>query len=235
MKMMVYFVGAGPGNPKLITVRGRELLEEADLVVYTGSLVHPKILEYIKKGEEINSYGLKLEEIINIMVNGVRSGKMVVRLHSGDLSLYSAMYEQIVALKEHGIDVEVIPGVSSLFASAAALKTELTLSGETLIITRPAGRTLEKDQIKELSRHNATLVIFLGIHKIREVIEAVELPKDTPAAVVYRASWEGERVIRGTVEDIAEKVEDAGIERSAIIIIGECLNPKEFRGSFLYG
>jgi precorrin-4/cobalt-precorrin-4 C11-methyltransferase len=231
---MVYFVGAGPGDPKLITVRGKELLEEADLVVYTGSLVHPKILEY-SNGEKINSHGLKLEEIITIMVNGVRSGKMVVRLHSGDLSLYSAMFEQIVALKEHGIDVEVIPGVSSLFASAAALKTELTLSGETLIITRPAGKTLKKDQIKELSRHNATLVIFLGIHKIREVIEAVELPKDTPTAVVYRASWEEERVIRGTVEDIAEKVEEAGIERSAIIIIGNCLNPKEFRRSFLYG
>jgi len=232
--MKIHFVGAGPGDKGLITLKGKELLEEADLVVYTGSLINPDVLEY-SNGEKVNSFGMKLEEIIDLMVGAVMEGKKVVRLHSGDPSLYSAMYEQMLALKERGIDIEVVPGVSSLFASAAALKAELTLAGETVIITRPAGKTLEKDQIRELSRHRATLAIFLGVHRLREIVEAVEYPKDTPAAVVYKASWKDETVIKGTLEDIEEKVRAAGIERTAIIIIGDALSPKEYRRSHLYG
>ena len=148
---IVYFVGAGPGNPKYITVKGRELLESADLVMYTGSLVNPEILNCIY-GEKINSHGMKLQDIVDTLAESAQAGKTVVRLHSGDPSLYGAIIEQIALLKKRGIDIEIIPGVTSLFASAAALRTQLTLKGvsETLIITRPAGVTLRRDSIRDL-------------------------------------------------------------------------------------
>ncbi len=236
MPEKVYFVGAGPGDPKLITLRGKELLESADLVIYTGSLVDPAIAAY-SRGEVINSYGLSLDELTDLMVDAVYSGKHVVRLHTGDPSLYGAICEQIAALKSHDIGVEIIPGVSSIFAASAALKTQLTLSGvtETLIITRPAGETLESDSIRELSKHGATMAIFLGTSKIGEIMEKVSYPKETPVAVVYRASWQDEQIIRGTVADIAEKVRAAGIERSAMILIGDVVHPKSFGRSHLYG
>jgi precorrin-4/cobalt-precorrin-4 C11-methyltransferase len=236
IKNVVYFVGAGPGNPKYITVKGREILESADLVMYTGSLVNTDVLNSIQ-GETLDSHGMKLEDIVDVLAMNVEAGKIVVRLHSGDPSLYGAIIEQIDGLKKRGIDIEIIPGVTSLFASAAALKTQLTLNGitETLIITRPAGETLEKDSIKELSRHNATMAIYLGTHKLREIVGEVAYPPDTPAAVVYHASWEDELIIKGTVGDIAEKVEALGIDRSAIIIIGNVLTPENFKRSHLYG
>lgn len=235
-KMIVYFVGAGPGNPKYITVKGRELLESAGLVMYTGSLVNPDVLNYVT-GEKIDSYGMKLEDIVELLVKNVEAGEMVVRLHSGDPSLYGAIIEQIDALEKRGINVEIIPGVTSLFASAAALKSQLTLNGitETLIITRPAGVTLEKDSLRELSRHNATMALYLGTHKIREITNEVAYPEETPVAVVYHASWEDEKVIRGTVGDIADKVEALGIDKSAMIIIGNVLSPSNYKRSHLYG
>jgi precorrin-4/cobalt-precorrin-4 C11-methyltransferase len=232
----VYFVGAGPGDPKLITLRGKELLEKADLVIYTGSLVDRKIAAN-SRGEIINSHGLTLDRLTDLMVGAIRDRKTVVRLHTGDPSLYGAICEQIAALKSHNIDVEIIPGVSSVFAASAALQTQLTLSGitETLIITRPAGETLEADSIRELSKHGATMAIFLGVNKIAKIMDEVEYPPETPVAVVYRASWQDEQIIRGTVADIAEKVEAAGIERSAMILIGDAVHPKSFRRSHLYG
>ncbi len=235
-KRVVYFVGAGPGNPKYITVKGRELLESCDLVVYTGSLVNPAILNYAR-GEKIDSHGMKLEDIVNVLAKNVDEGKTVVRLHSGDPSLYGAMIEQFDGLRKRGIDVEIIPGVTSLFASAAALKTQLTINGitETLIITRPAGTTLPKDSLKELSWHNATMAIYLGTDKLREIMNKVTYPKEMPAAVVYHASWEDEKVILGTVGDIADKVESECIERSAMIIIGNVLSPENYKRSHLYG
>ena len=236
MATTVYFVGAGPGDPKLITLRGKELLEEADLVLYTGSLVDPAILAF-SEGKAINSYGHNLDELTEIMVTAVHDGKKVVRLHTGDPSLYGAICEQIAQLKDHEIDVEIIPGVSSVFAASAALKTQLTLSGitETLIVTRPAGETLESDSIRELSKHGATMAIFLGTGKIREIMKDVLYPPDTPVAVVYRASWKDETIIHGTVADIAEKVKSTGIERSAMILIGDVVRPTSFRRSHLYG
>ncbi len=235
-KKVVYFVGAGPGNPKYITVKGRELLESADVVIYAGSLVNPDVLNYAH-GEKLDSYGMKLEEIIDVLAEGVEAGKTVVRLHSGDPSLYGAIIEQIDGLKKRGIDIEIIPGVTSLFASAASLKTQLTINGitETLIITRPAGTTLEKDSLHELSRHNATMAIYLGTDKIRKIMNEVAYPKETPAAVVYHASWEDEKVIIGTVGDITDKVEASGIDKSAMIIIGNVLAPGNFKRSHLYG
>lgn len=233
---MITFVGAGPGNPKLITVLGRECLEEADLVVYAGSLVNPVVLDY-SSGEKIDSYGMTLNEITKVMADALKAGKKVVRLHSGDPSLYGSVIEQMEELKKYDIDVERIPGVSSVFATAAALNTQLTLNGvsDSLIITRPAGKTLDEDKIKELSRHNETMAIFLGTQKIEQIMEKVEYPKDTPVAVVFHASWDDQQVIKGTVENIASKVKEAGIRRSAMIIIGGVVDPVNYRRSHLYG
>ena len=236
MDNKVYFVGAGPGNPKLITVMGRELLENADLVVYAGSLVNPVVLDY-SNGEKIDSYGLTLDAITSLIAENFKAGKKVVRLHSGDPSLYGAIVEQMEELEKQGIGVGLVPGVSSIFASAAALRTQLTLNGisDTLIITRPAGETLENDLIKELSKHNTTMAVFLGTQKIEDIMERVEYSPDTPVAVVFHASWDDQQIIRGTVSDIAQKVMDAGIKRSAMIIIGGVVDPINYRRSHLYG
>ncbi len=165
--MKVHFVGAGPGDPDLITVRGARLLAEADLVVYAGSLVNPALLEGLS-AELVDSNKINLEEINDLLLSALRRGERVVRLHSGDPSLYGAILEQMRPLEEAGVEVEVVPGVSSLFAVAAALKTQLTLKGvsESLIVTRPAGATLVRDSIREFSRFGTTMAIFLGADKI---------------------------------------------------------------------
>ena len=233
--MKLYFVGAGPGDPDLITVKGKRLLAEADLVVYAGSLVNTALLEGLK-AETMDSNGVSLEATTEKILDALKAHKKVVRLHSGDPSLYGAILEQMKPLEEAGVEVEVVPGVSSLFASAAALKTQLTLKGvsESLIVTRPAGTTLERDELAALSRHNTTLAIFLGIDKIKEIIENLDRPSDTPVAVVYRASWPDEIVLLGTIADIAEKVERAGLKKSALILVGGVVKRTGFRRSHLY-
>jgi len=233
--MKVYFVGAGPGDPDLITVKGKRLLEEADLIVYAGSLVNPQLLEG-RKAELVDSNGQSLEAAYAKIMDALRSGKKVVRLHSGDPSLYGAILEQMKPLEEAGVEVEVVPGVSSLFAASAALKTQLTLKGvsESLIVTRPAGTTLERDELAALSRHSTTLAIFLGIDKIRDIVASLDRPGDTPVAVVYHASWPDQRILLGTLADIADKVEAAGISRSALILIGGVVKRTGFGRSHLY-
>jgi precorrin-4/cobalt-precorrin-4 C11-methyltransferase len=233
--MKVYFVGAGPGDPELITVKGKRLLEDADLVVYAGSLVNDELLKNLK-AELMDSNGASLEETTERIMAALHAGKNVVRLHSGDPSLYGAILEQMKPLEEAGVEVEVVAGVSSLFASSAALKTQLTLKGvsESMIVTRPAGTTLERDELAALSRHGTTLAVFLGIDKIREVIAALDRPVDTPVAVVYHASWPDQTILQGTIADIAEKVEAAGIKRSALILVGGVLQRTGFRRSHLY-
>lgn len=234
----VYIVGAGPGDPDLITVRGLTLLRDADVLVYTGSLVNPRLVEASRAPVKVDSHGLTLEEICEILISHAREGKMVVRLHSGDPSLYGAIVEQMEILSAAGVDFEIVPGVSSLFAAASALKIQLTLGGvaDTLIVTRPAGTTLERDEIPGLSRHRATLVFFLGTAHLEDITSRVQCPPDTPAAVVYHASWDDEIVVRGTVADIARKARDAGIEKTALLIVGGVLNPESFghRRSHLY-
>jgi precorrin-4/cobalt-precorrin-4 C11-methyltransferase len=234
-EMKLYIVGAGPGDPELITVKGKRLLSEADLVVYAGSLVNPALLRDIK-AETLDSNGLSLEETQSRILAALLQGKKVVRLHSGDPSLYGAILEQMKPLEEEGVETEIVPGVSSLFASAAALKTQLTLKGvsESLIVTRPAGTTLEKDELASLSRHNTTMAVFLGIDKIRQIMASLDRPGDTPVAVVYHASWPDEMVLRGTIDDIADKVEAAGLERSALILVGGVVSRTGFRRSHLY-
>lgn len=233
--MKIYFVGAGPGDPELITVKGKRLLEEADLVVYAGSLVNPQLLEGLQAAK-LDSNGLSIEQTQAEMLRSLRAGKKVVRLHSGDPSIYGAILEQMKPLEEMGIEVEVVPGVSSLFAAAAALKTQLTLKGvsESLILTRPAGATLERDELPALGRLGTTMAIFLGIDRIRDIVRSLDRPGNTPVAVVYHASWPDQKILCGTLDDIADKVEEEGIERSALILVGDVLRRTGYRRSHLY-
>jgi precorrin-4/cobalt-precorrin-4 C11-methyltransferase len=224
----IWFVGAGPGNPELITVKGLALLKAADVLIYAGSLVNPELVAQSGAKIRLDSWGMHLPELVAAMETHAKAGRKVVRLHSGDPSLYGAIVEQIAELKKRGIAVEVVPGVSALFAAAAALKTQLTLRGisDSLIVTRPAGKTLESDQITEFSRLGTTMVIFLGTEKLEEITAKLACPPTTPAAVVYHASWKDEKVVKGTVATIAEKARAAGIEHTALLVIGGVVEPE---------
>jgi precorrin-4/cobalt-precorrin-4 C11-methyltransferase len=224
-KTVVWFVGAGPGDPELITVKGRALLDRADLLLYAGSLVSPALVASSPAPEKVDSWGMHLDDMVNLMVARVNEGKTVVRLHSGDPALFGSIVEQIAELKKRTVTVRIVPGVSSVFAAAAALGTEFTPRGvsETLIITRPAGKTLEKDYIPELSQYPATMAFFLGSGHFADITKKLACPQDTPAAVIFHASWPDQRVITGTVADIAQKAQDAGITRSALLIVGRAV------------
>ena len=225
----VWFVGAGPGDPELITVKGHNLVKNADVLIYAGSLVNPALVAGSGAAVKLDSWGMHLDEIVDTMVQHAQAGKNVVRLHSGDPSLYGAIVEQIEKLEERGVAVEIVPGVSSLFAAAAALRTQLTLRGvsESVIVTRPAGKTLKEDQIGKFSRLNSTMVVFLGTEKLGEITKKLACPKDTPAAVVYHASWPDQKIVRGTVADITAKAKDAGIEHTALLLVGGVVGPKK--------
>ena len=229
-KPLVSIVGAGPGDPELITVKGERLLREADLVVYAGSLVNKKLLDVVKESCTLyDSAGMDLEEICRIMVDYAREGKEVVRLHSGDPSLYGALREQLKLLEEAGVEYKMVPGVSSFSAAAAAVGKEYTLPeiSQTVILTRLAGRTPvpESQALGGLAKHRASMAIFLSVGMIDKVIEELRegYADDTPAAVVYKASWDEEQVIYGTVGDIAGKVKEAGLKLSALILVGSFL------------
>lgn len=234
----VRFVGAGPGDPDLITVKGLRLVEEADLLIYAGSLVNPELVARSAAAERLDSHGMSLAELVEAMAVGARAGRKVVRLHSGDPSLYGAIVEQIAGLEDLGIPVEIVPGVSSMFGAAAALRTQLTLRGvsESVIVTRPAGATLDEDLIPELSRLGATLVVFLGTEHLETVTARLACAPETPAAVVYHATWDDERVVTGTVAGIAALAREAGITRTALLIVGEVVRAgaSSFEHSALY-
>jgi precorrin-4/cobalt-precorrin-4 C11-methyltransferase len=223
---VVWFVGAGPGDPELITVKGKALLDRADVLLYAGSLVNPALVDASPAAEKQDSWGMHLDEIVALMADRVQQGKTVVRLHSGDPALYGSIVEQIDGLGKHGITVRIVPGVSSVLAAAAALTTEFTPRGvsETLIITRPAGKTLEKDYIAELSRYPVTMAFFLGSEHFAAITAKLECPADTPAAVIFHASWPDQKIITGTIADIARKAQDAGITRSALLIVGRAVS-----------
>ncbi len=238
--MKVYFIGAGPGDPDLITVKGLRLLASADVVIYAGSLVNPEILEMVRDGAELHdSAGLTLEETIEIVKRATTEGKTVVRLHAGDPSLYGTVREQMEGLESAGIECEVVPGVSSFSAAAASLRREYTVPGgaQTLIITRMAGRTPvpETERLASLALHKSSMSIYLSVHLIEEVVRELlaGYPPDTPVAVVEKASLPEERVISGTLDDIAAKVKEAGIRKTALILVGEFLTV-EGRRSLLY-
>ncbi|MCR5125296.1 MAG: precorrin-4 C(11)-methyltransferase [Treponema sp.] len=239
---MIHFVGAGPGAVDLITVRGANLLKNADVVVWAGSLVNGELLKLCKDGCKIfDSAKLNLEETTEILLSAERDGLSCVRLHTGDPCLFGAIREQMEELDKHGVEYEVVPGVSSFCGAAAALKTEYTVPGisQSVLISRMEGRTgvPEKEKISELSKHGSSMVLFLSSGMIKEL--CAELKKggaytdETPCAVVYKATWADEIVIRGTIGDIAEKAAQAGINKTALILVGEFLGGK-YEKSKLY-
>lgn len=238
---MVHFVGAGSGAVDLITVRGARLLAQADVVVWAGSLVNPELLSYCKTFCEIHdSSKLTLEEVLEIIKKAEAAGKTTVRLHTGDSSIYGAVREQFDALDELGIAYDVCPGVSSFCGAAASLKAEYTLPAvsQTVIITRAAGKTPvpEKESIASLASHRATMVLFLSTsltEKLqRELIEG-GYDEATPVAVVYKATWADERILRCTVGTLHETVKNSGITKTALIIVGDCMG-EEYMRSLLY-
>ncbi|HUW63466.1 MAG TPA: precorrin-4 C(11)-methyltransferase [Spirochaetia bacterium] len=228
---MIYFVGAGPGDPELITVRGQRLLAGAAVVVYAGSLVNPALLQVCRPDAAVfDSAGMTLPEIMAVMVAAHRDGKEVVRLHTGDPALYGAIQEQMEVLEREGVPYGVVPGVSSFLAAAAAAGRELTSPGvsQTVIVTRLAGRTPvpEPEKLRALAATGATLVILLSVQVIDQVVQELSaggLAPDTPVVVVERASWPDERVVRSNLAGVAGRVQSLGIGRTAVIMVGRAL------------
>ncbi len=231
MSAQVSFVGAGPGASDLITVRGARLLRHADVVVFAGSLVDRQLVtQYAVTAAVYDSAGMTLTEVITVIMDTVNDGRSVVRLHTGDPSIYGAIQEQMEALDRLGISYQVVPGVTSAFAAAAALRQELTLPeiSQTVIFTRVEGRTPvpANEQLSKIASIGATLVIYLSVGMIEKVVEQLlegAYTTQTPAAIVCRASWEDEQIIRGSLADIAATVRQAGIDRQALIIVGDVL------------
>ncbi len=238
---MVHFVGAGPGAPDLITLRGARLLAEAELVIYAGSLVNPELLALCRPDCEVrNSAEMTLPEVLACMERAEEAGKTTVRLHTGDPALYGAIREQMDALRERGIPFDLTPGVSSLFAASAALQAEYTLPGvsQSLIVTRLAGRTPvpEAEGLASLAAHGASMVIFLSAGmtaRVQEELLAGGYPPETPAALVYKASWPEERVFRCTLDTLAETAERNGIRKTALLLLGAFLG-EDYEKSRLY-
>lgn len=236
---MIYFVGAGSGAPDLITVRGANLIKKADVIVYAGSLVNPEVLNDRKETCQIyNSAKMTLEEVMQVMIEAERQGKFVVRLHTGDPCVYGAHREQMDWLDKEGISYEICPGVSSFCGAAAALKAEYTLPdvSQTVILTRMEGRTPvpPKEKIELLAAHNATMVIFLSAGRLKELSKRLiegGYSKDTPAAIVYKATWPDEKVIYTTVSRLYEDGKD--ITKTALITVGNFLG-NEYNRSKLY-
>lgn len=227
---MVYFVGAGAGDPELLTIKGKRLIDHADVVIYAGSLVNPKVLSDVKSDCNLyDSAGMTLEEVLAVMQEAESQGKTTVRVHTGDASIYGAIREQLDALDRMEIPHEVVPGISSFLAAAAAMQKEYTLPNvtQTVILTRMEGRTPvpERERIEELAKHRATMVLFLSVGRISELVERLctSYPKTTPVAVIYKASWPEEKIVTGTLETIAEKVKKAGISKTALITVGDFL------------
>lgn len=237
----VYIVGAGPGDPELITRKGYRLVSEADVVIYAGSLVNPAILEACKEDCEIhNSATMNLDEVLAVMKSSKEADKTVVRLHTGDPAIYGAIQEQMDRLQEMGITYEVIPGVSSFLATAAALKQEYTLPNvsQTVIITRLEGRTPmpPKEKLAMLASHQATMCIFLSVQMLDKVVEELisgGYTEETPVAIVVKASWPDQAIIRGTLKTIAGQVLQEGVLRQAMIVVGNVLQ-SEYELSKLY-
>lgn len=237
----VYFVGCGPGDPDLITVKAKKLLSKADVVVYSGSLIPQEILKICKKAKLHDASGLVREEIFDILKNSAQKNKLVIRLHDGDPAIYGAIREQTDNLKKEGIDFEVVPGVTSFLASSAALGLQLTLPGvtQTIIITRAEKRTKvpAREQIAALAKHKSTMIFYLSVQLLSDIVkEALKggYPKSTPVAVVYKASWPDQKIITGTLGDIVKKVWAEKITRTAIVMIGDVIQPKSYEYSKLY-
>jgi len=229
----VYFIGAGPGDPELLTLKAKRLIEEADVVIYADSLIPESIANFAKEDAVIiGSKTIALPEIMSTTIQAVKEGKIVARVQSGDPSIYGAILEQMRILESSNVEYEIIPGVSAAFAAAALLKTELTVPGvsQTVIMTRAEGRVSmpPKEQLKDLAAHGSSLIIFLSITRMTKVVRellAAGYTKETPVAIVYRVGWPEEKVIRGTLDDIAAKVREAKITLQALIMVGAAMDP----------
>ena len=239
---MIRFVGAGPGAVDLITVRGMELIKQADVIIYAGSLVNPELLKYAEKDPLVfNSAHMTLEEVMNVMINADREGKEVVRLHTGEPSIYGAVREQMDVLDREGIAYDSCPGVSACFGAAAGLNMEFTLPGisQTLIITRLEGRTEvpEKESMESLAGHKASMAIYLSAGMTNrlsaELIKGGYTP-DTPAAIVYKATWDDERIVVGTVGSLHDMAGKEGITKTAVVLVGDAVNCSAPERSKLY-
>jgi len=240
--MTVYFIGAGPGDPELMTLKGQRILERCPVVLYAGSLIPREVLESVEDSAEriVDTASIDLEEITRHIQEAHTKGQDVARLQCGDPSLYGAIGEQIRRLEELDIDFQIIPGVSAVAASAAYLGKELTLSGvsQTVIMTRYEGKTPfpERERLPELARSGATLAIHLGVTRIHKIVEEL-LPhygEDCPVAVCYRTSWPDEDKVVGTLKDIVAKVRAKGFTRTTLILVGHVLDTQDFEDSYLY-
>ncbi len=228
--MKVYFIGAGPGDPELLTLKGKAIIERCPVIIYAGSLVNPAVLVWAR-GDAVkhDSASMTLDEVIGIMMRAHDAGQDVARVHTGDPAIYGAIGEQMERLDVAGIEYEVVPGVSSFLAAAAVLRKELTAPGitQTIVLTRQGGRTAvpERESLEHLARIGATLVIFLSVDKIRETSASLvsAYGYDTPVRVVCRATWPDQKVVEGTLADIAGKVEAAGITKTALVLVGRAL------------
>lgn len=239
---MVYFVGAGCGAPDLITVRGQRLLEQADVVIYAGSLVNPELLSYVKDACEIhNSAEMTLEEVLAVMQSAEAEAKTIVRLHTGDPSVYGAVREQMDELDRLGISYESCPGVSACFGAAASLNLEYTLPGisQSLIITRMEGKTKvpEKESIESFAAHQSSMAIYLSAGMLKQLGERLikgGYAKDTPAALVYKATWKEEEAYTCTIETLYETAAEHGITKTALVLIGDVIAHQQYQKSRLY-
>jgi precorrin-4/cobalt-precorrin-4 C11-methyltransferase len=240
---IVYFVGCGPGDPELITLKAKNLMEKADVIVYSGSLINPRILEYSRPDATLYDASLiSREEISRLLSESTKRGLLSIRLHDGDPGIFSTIREQIDKLECDGLQCKVVPGVTSLLAAAAEMNLELTLPGvtQTLIVTRAELRTQvpARESISELSKHGGTLVFYLSVHLIENIIKELlkgdAYTKDTPAAVVYRAGWEDQVIIRGILDDITKKVRQARIIKTALVFVGNALAPRKYEYSKVY-
>jgi len=239
----VYFVGSGPGDPELITIKAKKLIEQADIIVYSGSLLNPKILEYTKKDAQLYDAALlDREKIYSILRDSTKQGKLAIRFHDGDPGLFSTIKEQIDKLEKDGLRCIVVPGITAILGAAAAMNLELTLPGntQTVIITRAEFRTPvpEREKISELAKHGATMVFYLSVHLISDIVEEILkggiYNKETPAAVVYRATWEDQKIIKGTLGNIVNKTKESKIIKTALIIVGDVLAPTNYQFSKVY-
>lgn len=238
---LVYFVGAGPGDPELITLKGYQLLSQADVIIYAGSLINTALLDYCKTGATCHdSASLNLGQIIDLMATGVQNGKLVIRLQTGDLSLYGSIREQGEELTKLGIGFSSIPGVSSFLGAASALGVEYTVPeiSQSLVITRMSGRTPtpERESLESFAQHQTSMAIFLSVQEIGEVVSRLTsggYPVKTPVAVVYKATWPDCQIVKGTLATIADQVSAAGIRKTALILVGEFLGD-EYHYSKLY-
>ena len=239
----VFFVGSGPGDPELITIKAKRLLEEADVIVYSGSLLNPEVLQYARKDAQLYDASiLDREKIYEVLRDSTNEGKIAIRFHDGDPGLFSTIREQIDKLEKDGIHCKVIPGITAILGAASAMNLELTLPGntQTIIITRAEFRTPvpDREKISELAKHGATMVFYLSVHLITGIVEELlkggVYTKETPAAIVYRATWKDQKIIKGTLADIVKKTKESKIIKTALIIVGDAIAPKQYEFSKVY-